>query len=390
MVRSRKKNPLTLKFHLCCCGSKFLTEAHRMLHCTGRPKDSECRTWYLEKKIIPRLRDRALRGRRDDIELLQDNDDLLYNFDNTSQGENLPFNNDPIPDDPDGPTPDDQADGPTSMPDDPVDDPIPDDPIPDEERQLLDELAALGLASLLREQPNLADNLSTSQIGQTSGPKNFSKIVQSRYYEGAAQVIGSGSTFKDTFHADQHANIREETNNIYYPMSSFMEWEFTNILLRLPISQNWKNILLATQLVSNSLVLCWKNLLLLLQIKNSRLTYSTIQGATERIAHMPSGPNWYSCVINVEGYQPAEPIILHYRDAAECAQYLLHNPLFADHQHFIPVKHFDANGNQVINEAVSAKQAWETQVCSSPLIPMLLKCNFFLRPVFLMAQQDSG
>jgi hypothetical protein len=81
--------------------------------------------------------------------------------------------------------------------------------------------------------------------------------------------------------------------------------------------------------------------------------------------HLPSGPQWFSRVISVEGYRSTEPIILYYRDSAECVQYLLSNPLFADHMDFTPVRHYAANGKRVVSEAVSAQQAWETQVHSS-------------------------
>jgi hypothetical protein len=97
-------------------------------------------------------------------------------------------------------------------------------------------------------------------------------------------------------------------------------------------------------------------------LRNSPLTFNTIQAATARVAHMPSGPQWSSQNITVEGYRTTEPIILYYRDSAECVEYLLNNPLFENNMNFIPVKHYTANGKRVVREPISAQQAWETQV----------------------------
>jgi hypothetical protein len=36
--------------------------------------------------------------------------------------------------------------------------------------------------------------------------------------------------------------------------------------------------------------------------------------------------------------------------------------MFADHMHFVPVKHYDANGHRIFCEAISGMQAWNTQV----------------------------
>lgn len=117
-----------------------------------------------------------------------------------------------------------------------------DDAINDEEQSFLNLLMALGLT----------DPRGSVGIQSNSGHKGsaFSKIVRTEYYNGAAETFGTGTTFKEKFAHEQHAELREESNNLYYPMASFKEWEFSNILLRMPVSQNWKNELLNTQLVS--------------------------------------------------------------------------------------------------------------------------------------------
>jgi hypothetical protein len=68
-----------------------------------------------------------------------------------------------------------------------------------------------------------------------------------------------------------------------------------------------------------------------------------------------------------------EPIILYYRDSVECVRYLLNNPLFANCMNFVPVKHYTSNGKRVVKEAVSAQQAWQTQVCFSFPARVILK-----------------
>lgn len=70
---------------------------------------------------------------------------------------------------------------------------------------------------------------------------------------------------------------------------------------------------------------------------------------------LPSGPKWTVKRFTFEGqYKSDEPVILYKRDAAECVEYLLNNPLFADSIDFVPKQHFDAEGNRVFREPLSA------------------------------------
>jgi hypothetical protein len=121
------------------------------------------------------------------------------------------------------------------------------DSIAEEERFVLNMLMQLGMATPDTQilQPEVQAHGSERDIRH-----EFGKIVYSEYYEGAAQVIGTGPTLLEKFARDQYADVRKASENVYYPMASFMEWEFTNVLLRLPVSLNWKNELLNTQLVS--------------------------------------------------------------------------------------------------------------------------------------------
>lgn len=44
-----------------------------------------------------------------------------------------------------------------------------------------------------------------------------------------AQMYGNGPTFMDVFDRDEHATMQED--NIYYPWTSWPEWELASFLL---------------------------------------------------------------------------------------------------------------------------------------------------------------
>jgi hypothetical protein len=128
--------------------------------------------------------------------------------------------------------------------------------VSEEERNMVNLLVSLGLG--LEDFTTEVQAPRTETFGPEMEVENshrvaYSKITRSECYEGAALIIGTGLTFLDKFATDQHANTRETTGNLYYPMSSYKEWEFTNLLLRLLISLSWKNRLLQTQIVSSLL-----------------------------------------------------------------------------------------------------------------------------------------
>jgi hypothetical protein len=116
------------------------------------------------------------------------------------------------------------------------------------------------------------------------------------------------------------------------------------------------------------------------------LEYKTAKAATDLIDSLPSGPQWASQVLTHEGYKTTEPIILYYRDAVECVEFLLSNPLFKDSLNFIPVKHYDKDGNRVITEPILAKQAWDIQV--SLLIDMDRSTS--LKYIYLQDELPAG
>jgi hypothetical protein len=79
----------------------------------------------------------------------------------------------------------------------------------------------------------------------------LSIIAKAEYFEGAAKVYGRGTTFMEKFADDEYAWERATYQNVYYPLRSYEEWEFTNVLMRMRCSLAEKTDLLNTALVGN-------------------------------------------------------------------------------------------------------------------------------------------
>lgn len=69
--------------------------------------------------------------------------------------------------------------------------------------------------------------------------------------------------------------------------------------------------------------------------------------------------------INITGHATREPMFLFYRDALDCVEYLLGNPLFSDSIDFCPIRLYqDAEQTiRVYTEWLTANAAWDMQVC---------------------------
>lgn len=77
----------------------------------------------------------------------------------------------------------------------------------------------------------------------------YSRITHSEYYPNAGKIIGKWHDFLQKWRTDDpNAELRE--TEPFYTFKSFEEWEFTNLLFRMPCSMAWKNDLLATSIVS--------------------------------------------------------------------------------------------------------------------------------------------
>jgi hypothetical protein len=117
----------------------------------------------------------------------------------------------------------------------------------DELRDLRALFDGLGVHPTPEETPGDDDHTNRPETA------SFMKVHRSEYYDGAARIYEGGESFSQRFSQDRYAEYREATDNIYFPMASEDEWEFTNVLLNLKCSQESKNKLLQTKLVCISL-----------------------------------------------------------------------------------------------------------------------------------------
>ena len=80
---------------------------------------------------------------------------------------------------------------------------------------------------------------------------------------------------------------------------------------------------------------------------------------------LPSVPEWKFKIITLTGHATKEPMLLFYRDALECVEYLFGNPIFAGKIDFCPVRLY-RNSEQTIRmytEWMTGNAAWQMQVC---------------------------
>ena len=86
---------------------------------------------------------------------------------------------------------------------------------------------------------------------------------------------------------------------------------------------------------------------------------------------LPEVPDWKVKKINLVGHATREPMFLFYRDALDCVEYLLGNPLFSDCMDFCPTRLYqDAEQTiRIYTEWVTGNTAWEMQVCSPLMLP---------------------
>ena len=84
-------------------------------------------------------------------------------------------------------------------------------------------------------------------------------------------------------------------------------------------------------------------------------------------------------MVHVEGGTTKKPLVLYYRDAVECLKFLIGNPVLRDHMDFVPRHEYDADGDRLYNEMMTANGAHILQVilliysCESCLISDLLR-----------------
>ena len=80
---------------------------------------------------------------------------------------------------------------------------------------------------------------------------------------------------------------------------------------------------------------------------------------------LPNVPDWKVKKISLVGHATREPMFLFYRNALDCVEYLLGNPLFSDCMDFCPIRLYqDAERTiHVYTEWMTGDAAWQMQVC---------------------------
>ncbi|RDB31099.1 hypothetical protein Hypma_000008 [Hypsizygus marmoreus] len=163
------------------------------------------------------------------------------------------------------------------------------------------------------------------------------------YFEGAAEVHGTGTTFMDQFDLDEYAS--ERVDNLFYPFASRDEWELSSFLLRSGLSMASINKFLTLKL-----------------IQRLGLSFRTAQQLRNRAELLPKGPEW-NCKPWKTTFPTKSKVSLFYRDPIDCIQSLLHHPLMKDHINFTPFRMFKTAERmmRIYTEWLSGNVAWEMQ-----------------------------
>jgi hypothetical protein len=98
--------------------------------------------------------------------------------------------------------------------------------------------------------------------------------------------------------------------------------------------------------------------------------FHTAKGLRSQIEILPSVPDWKTKKIVLTGHVTKEPMLLFYRDALDCVEYLFGNPLFGDKMDFCPVRLYsDAERTiRMYTEWMTGNAAWEMQVSFNVLL----------------------
>ncbi|KAE9383333.1 hypothetical protein BT96DRAFT_844117 [Gymnopus androsaceus JB14] len=164
-------------------------------------------------------------------------------------------------------------------------------------------------------------------------------------YQGAARVVGYGKTALDLFNEDRFSDHRRL--NLYYPWASKGEWEVAQYLLKSSLSLADIDEFLKLELV-----------------EKMNLSFKTAKELRSRADLLPAVPQWKYRVIPAQpGFPSKNPLVLYYRDAVECLQHILRNPLIQDSLKFTPLQIFNtaAKTMRVYESWLSGNRAWSMQ-----------------------------
>jgi hypothetical protein len=105
-------------------------------------------------------------------------------------------------------------------------------------------------------------------------------------------------------------------------------------------------------------------LTVLSQTNKLGLSFSSAKELRSRAEILPSGPEWRSQTLTMDGYQTKDPITLYYRDSLECAEFLYRHPLLLNHIDLLPKKVTKVSDPniRVFSEWTTGECAWALQV----------------------------
>ena len=155
-------------------------------------------------------------------------------------------------------------------------------------------------------------------------------------FTGAAKAYGRGKTFMDRFDEDQYAGFR--ATNVHYPFAGRNEWELGSFLLSSGLSMRKIDEFLRLNMVISLLYILPLYTNPTIQIQDAGISFPTAKALRGRVELLPKVPDWKVKKISLKGYTTREPMFLFYRDALDCVEYLLGNPLFSDCMDFCPIQ----------------------------------------------------
>jgi hypothetical protein len=113
---------------------------------------------------------------------------------------------------------------------------------------------------------------------------------------------------------------------------------------------------------------------------------------------LPSVPEWKYKKITLAGHATKEPILLFYRDALDCVEYLFKNPIFTNKIDFSPVRLYrDIEQTiRVYTEWITGNAAWEMQVglqlclCYMHVVSLFVrKCSQMVRLSLVLSSHPT-
>ncbi|KAE9384833.1 hypothetical protein BT96DRAFT_841644, partial [Gymnopus androsaceus JB14] len=156
---------------------------------------------------------------------------------------------------------------------------------------------------------------------------------------------GYGKTALDLFDEDRFSDQRR--HNLFYPWASKVEWELAQYLLKSPLSLADIDEFLKLELVAKM-----------------NLSFKTSKELRSRADLLPDVPQWkYQVIPALPGFPSKNPLVLYYRDAIECLQHVMRNPLVQDSLSFTPLQIFNtaAKTMRVYESWLSGNRAWNMQ-----------------------------